>query len=446
MSEKGADSRRQDVSGESSVLGQLGRDLVQKSFSIRKQGDDWEPYVGPRGGEGWKNPETGEVIYGDLSDVDEQTDEDVGYGESQDSEQADENFTGIERDDIDEGQYLSVDGGEAEGYIDGVERLGDDVRVMLEDGSSFWVNENMQLEVDDSPETEELRSNQDTYDIVDSSIEFNERDGFIDAEQVEEKVVDDLARTKSDDVVEKTTDHVTDVKEERVSYYNPDEEYISVRADDMEETVSHELAHAIMGGNGFHIKEGGNLLAALKNSSTINDLETDLLGDRIGDVLESPRVQADMSDDYVETLREAASNNLMDGLSTTFDKDYIRMTVQDQDYTEELEPLVEQINSSMSKMLDDIDGGSDDSLFAGQYAASNGQEVFAALHEKMQMDGLDPNSLQDLVVHHPELVDEYLNHFEPNDYQKKYINRLFQSEGSIGSIEEMPFPEADTYG
>jgi hypothetical protein len=444
MSEKGADSRRQDVSGESSVLGQLGRDLVHKSFSIRKQGDDWVPYVGPRGGEGWKNPETGEVIYGDLSDVDEQTDGDVGHGESQDSGQVDEDFTGIDRDDIDEGQYLSVDGGEVEGYVETVDRLGVDVRVMLEDGSSFWIEDDMQLSVDDSPETEELRPNQDTYDIVDESISFDERDGWLDAQQVEEKVVDDLARTKSDDVVDKTADHITDVREERVSYYNPEDEYISVRADDMEETVSHELGHAIMGANGFHIKEGANLLATLKNSGS-GDLAVDLLGNSIREILERPKVQANMSDQYISNVESQVEEEYIDGVDTSFDENYISMSIQDEAYTEELVPLVNEINSSLSKMLDDIDEGSDDSLFAGQYAVSNGQEVFAALHEKMQMDGLDPNSLQDLVAYHEELVDEYLNHFEPNDYQKQYINRLFQSEGSIGSIEEMPFPEVGTY-
>ena len=455
MSDKGDNSRRQEGSGESGLLGQLGREMVDNPFLVRQDTDGWEPYVGPRGGEGWKNPETGEVVYGDLGDVAE-VDESVSDPQSSgQSAGYSGELQSVDHDDVDEGQYISIDGGEAEGYLNSVDRLGGDVHVTLDDGSSFWLEDGMQVAVDDDPGEVEQHQYQDTFENVSENVPIEDRVGLLSADEVKEDMIEDFSRIKSDQVFENTTDHINEVKERAgSSFYNKDSGNVVLGEDALDDTLSHELGHAIMGANGYDLNPCGNILATLHNS-TSGRMRVDHIGKNLMDVVREENARGNLSDSYVQYTEE----NIDNPEDIVLDKEYLEMTI-DEDHNEELRGLVEEVNNALSDMLDALAaedprayeveddpmfGRPDKSaLFAGEYAASNSQEVFAALHEQMQMGGVDPNSLERLYTEHPGLVAEYIDNFEPGDLQKEQINRLYQSEGSIGGIEDVPFPEVDS--
>ena len=457
MSEKGSNPFDKSVNGSSGVLGQLGKEMVESpSKLVDKQGDEWEPYVGPRGGEGWKNPETGEIVYGDMGDVAE-VDESVSEPEVSEQDQ-DGGYSGdlqsVDHDDIDEGQYVSIDGGEVEGYLDSVDRLGGDVHVTLDDGSSFWLEDGMQVAVDDDPGETELHQHQDTFDNVTENVPIEDRDGYLSADDVKEDMVQEFSRIKSDQVFENTTDHISELKETAgSSYYNKDKGEVVLAEDAFDDTLSHELGHAIMGANGYDLNTAGNILATLHNA-TSGSMKVKHIGKSLMDVIREENARGNLSDSYVEYAEE----NIENPEDIVLDKEYLEMAI-DEDHNEELRGLVEEVNNALSDMLDALAaedpiayeveddamfGRPDESaLFADEYAASNGQEVFAALHEKMQMGGVDPNSLEKLYTEHHGLVAEYIDNFEPGELQKKQINRLYQSKGSSSVIEDVPFPEVE---
>lgn len=444
MSEKPSNPFDKSVNGDSGLLGFLGKRMVESpSWLVDKQGDKWEPYVGPRGGEGWQNRETGEVIYGDLQSVAEE-DESVQAPEEPESEQNEypESTVDVDRDDVQRGDYIYVDG-EDGGYLDSVERVQDgSVIASFEDGRSFRIREGMDVRVNDDPPVRPEDVDETVYEFdealgkVQESVEVTDRgsSAWVDNDGIENVIADNVSRCKSKVIADSMLDDLEKVTAQRGMSYHA-ENRINLRPNDHEETMSHEVGHALLKSNGLETPEFANVMALTHN--TMEGLDTSHMGkgvlEAIQDIFNDGKKE--ISYEYVE-----AAEKHFDG-GEILDVSFLSMNV-DPDAPEEIVQLGEEVNKAFRDQFEQIEEeGITPNLIQDQYAVTNAHETWAAVHEELQRDGVSKKSMKVLYEDYPDLLSAYFELFDPNSFQKREIKKLYENSGPNGSIEEDPFPE-----
>lgn len=397
--------------------------------------EEWEPYVGPQGGEGWRSMETGEIVYQDHAPGpvagDSSTRDRTGSDEdSIRPEGVGEDFLDVESQDVQRDDYVSVDG-EIEGFLDNVESFRNGtVQLTFEDGRSVRVGEGDEVWINDDPPE---RQGESLYNELIGTIEDNvfiDYDGdFINERDVSSQAATDMSNAKNETFAKRTLSNLESITGGvRRSHFDSSDGTLQLADNVFEETVTHEIGHAFLDANGVDIPKGANLLAIVHGQDNDNRLRTDLFGQTVGEAIEQLQDEGELGDYSVPNTDEE------------FNADHLKLEIQDDYGDEDFNQMVESINGMLESEIDKAEKGFD---LYHSYGATNGHEMFTAVHEILQGDDLIMGRMHTLYDEYPDVLESYFDVFEPGDRQKKMLNKLFNEKGPNGSIDDEPFPEVD---
>ncbi len=424
--------------------------------SVRKQDSNWEPYEGPRGGSGWRNTETDEVVYSEVSPAGDTFDEDEGVGTAEpgeddetDTSNVPESAVSVDRSDVESTDYISIDG-EKEGFVDSVERRGDDVYVRFDDGDGLWLEEDMEVFVDDDPpeKSDNVEQVREYTEKIRDSVTFEERSptSTLTQREIRDTMADSLTRVESEDIAENTIDRIGDVKSLRGrSHYDPHSGNISIAPNDFEKTVVHEVGHAILDSNGFETDDFASIISMGFDRS--KGIDASIFSMTKGEVARKLEREGEISEGISEKIRERFDSDMVvspNDLTFKPDTDF------NEDFDEGLADFVATLNSTYTDVIADLQYENDPvqtitredyESIKGEYEWTNANEFFAMIHENLQQEGINRNNIEKIYDQYPEVLDAYFDVFEPNDLQKRELNQLFNESGGSGPIESEPFPE-----
>lgn len=426
--------------------------LLKMYDSITIKQEEWEPYEGPQGGEGWRSLDSGEIIYSDEPPGPVAGDSGTRDRSGQDEDRVKpegvpNNTLDINANDVEDGDYINIDG-EVEGYVDFVDIRGDnEAFVMFEDGTSLPVTEDMEVYIDDNPpEKSQYQMDIDKFgEKLFNTTEIEFEGEFLSREDVINKVSSDMARCKSEDMAMTTLEGLSEVSSisSNRSYYNSEENLIALSDGVFEETVSHEFAHAFLAENGYNTGPFANIIATATNASLGRGIPDDVQyeGQTRGELARDLHNHGYISDDYMEQIEEATFEIGAPSDPPVKPEEFMLRTMRDSE--DNAGDLRDAINEVFKDQYEIAVEGTNGRIIKDEYAATNAQETFAGIHEEMQKDGVSHKTVSVLYEDYPEFLTKYIEYFEPNTMQKQYFNKLFNEEGSSGTIDEIPFPEVE---
>lgn len=112
---------------------------------------------------------------------------------------------------------------------------------------------------------------------------------------------------------------------------------------------------------------------------------------------------------------------------------------------EAVEQLFEDVNRAWYSMASKREKGASRSRvgsIGSTYSESNAHETMSMTHETMQA-GRSPSDAAVLMDKHPDLLESYLNVFEPDDDVKAVLNETHE-DSAVSPFDDTPFPEAGT--
>lgn len=426
-----------------------GEDWLRKSREERDvQKSEWVPYTGPRGGEGWKNPDSGEIIYqpeppGQVSALEDQADPRLV----------------IDPEDIEADDYISIDG-EIEGIVEMVDMVGGEARVTMDDGRTIRVDDTNEIAVDDEVDTGAYRRMRDVrQDVYERVQEIPIKDwpngAYMSQDEIRNNTSAMLNRSDSE-VREKFFEDIEELLDRASrSGYNLDGGQMQFRPDAMNETLMHEVGHALLGSAGYDVTPEANGFAYFY-SGEIPDFEE---GEPLDEVFirmvdekiekltahHPALVDYDMVDHLKQKKEEARQR--FGGQEVQMDMFYLDAR-DDAIESEEVETLVEELNEAWKRQVDahrDEELDESEYVIGEDYSATNAHETFAMLNEELQGDTADPNTMEVLLLNHGSLLEAYLELFEPRDIQKEVMNQVHRINPNRSHFpeDEVPFPEVD---
>lgn len=471
MSDKPSTKYGQLVSKYASSVEVVDEKSVESVSDVRRNDANWKKYEFKDGTVGWKNAETGEIHIDDVSpntnekaDWSEETgprgatrwvSEDgrvryrppPGFSEdtTEEQEPTDElnDPVTVDRSDVEQGDYIGIDG-EKEGYIDAVERSGDDVFVRFEDGDGLWIEEDMSVAIDEDPpprvagSIDRQRYIEDLY----SDVDISERStaSSLDRAEVAGVIADNFTRTKKDDIASNTVDAIETIEEHDItsSWYG-ESNRMRISKDAYERVVCHETAHATAYGNGFDTSDFAAVMGiAFSRQDGINQ---SMFGRTKDDIIRELESSGKISPGLAVNARDAFDIYDVvryDDLTFSQRDDY------DDNLDDDFSNLISAIDDAFVETVEQIqeDGTESVNKLKGGYELTNSNELFAAIHENLQQDGINRRNIEEIYYQYPEVLSAYFEVFEPNDLQKRELNQLFKESGGSGPIESEPFPEA----
>ena len=398
--------------------------------------EEWEPYVGPQGGEGWRSMETGEIVYqdhapGPVAGDSSTRDRTEGDEDSIRPEGVGEDFLDVESQDVQRNDYVSVDG-EIEGFLDNVESFRNGtVQLTFEDGRSVRVGEGDEVWInDDPPERQGETLYNDLINLFDNTVHVDYEGSFMQGDDAVSQAATDLSNLKKEGLAKRTVNNLESVESSIASrsYFNTGDKTLNLADDVFEDTVTHEIGHAFLDANGVDIPKGANMLALVHGDDRDNRLRTDLMGQTVGEAIEQLQDEGSLGEFEVPNPNEQ------------FNADYLKLEIQDDYGDEDFNQMVESINGMLENEIDKAEKGEE---LYHSYGTTNGHEMFAAVHEILQGDDLIMGRMHTLYDEYPDVLESYFDVFEPGDRQKKMLNKLFNEKGPNGSIDDEPFPEVD---
>ena len=394
----------------------------------------WEPYVGPREGFGWRNPDTDEVVYQDdppgemdlsalTSEQVDALEEALGTDLTESSDLPDSAMSS-DKEDIVEGEYAYI--GEEEGFLDMVERVGDDVRVRLDDGSEFWVGDK---EVHIDTEADRIREEQEEREKVQRvqrSVGIEDVDGqFVSTEQIENNLVRMTESAKQDVVADNLLDNLESIDRDLYggAYYRHSESKVNLPTDSTDSTLNHEIGHAIAGANGFDypVKHAVTFAKIFVKDRDAMTAESEFGGD--DDFINPSEYVGSTWGELVDDVWGQAGVEVDNFVPDDARDDEITLNdfkleqVEGVDTSEEMDTLIDEINEAWEEQFTDWGSKS----IGNQYSATNAHETMSRLHEHLQSPGINFGVMNDLIEDFPDLLDAYLDVFEPNEPQKNHL-------------------------
>ena len=416
--------------------------VLQTKKSVSKSGQ-WEPYEGPRGGFGWRNTDTDEIVYQDdppgepdLSALSgEQIDaleEALGTDLTSSSDLPESAFE-VEPQDIEKDDYVYI--GEEEGFLDSVDRVGDDVYVELSSGNAFWVGDK-DVHVDSEPQQyreEQEREELKNRIMSELSVSRNIDGVHVDTDEVVSTMADMVENTKHEQVTENLFSNLDEIDEtSRGSYFNyNDSKGIYFDSSATEGTVAHETAHAVANTNGYDYNDRRQ---ATMFAHIFNMRDRYFRPDGSGDSILDPRdtigkTWREVEQDMKEVWRDTYASSLGIDFSSpiTGENRYVLVTKDafklshdgETNSPEEVDRLIEEVNNAWEKQFDNWG----EFGIGGSYSGTNAHETLAMIHEHLQKPGVNKQVMRDLVNDFPDLLDAYLDVFEPNDLQERELEK-----------------------
>lgn len=255
----------------------------------------------------------------------------------------------------------------------------------------------------------------------------------------------------NEDHARQTVDHIDQIEyQSGRNAWHSGEQKLMFKEDANDSVVAHEYAHAFADSNGFDTDPEGkgiNLSARFMAS----DFLPREFGQRHGDMIEKALEHLDnVRDDFemTESIRDTLEGDAFDDV---VEKEDFKLQKVDDDIesSEEVDRLIEAANDSWEHVVDLASEGNIQSADLRTpktpYAASNAHEMLAAMHEIAQSTDGNHTHLNTIYVYHPEMLDAYLDLFDPSDDAKEYLNGLSKDPYVEPDDKEIfdgePFPE-----
>lgn len=428
-----------------------------------KDEDEWVPYEGPRGGDGWQN----------VSDPESVSYENEPPGSVPPPEKVADPTLDIDPMDVETNDYIRLEGEgghfedtAVEGIVESVDRYKDSVDIDFVDRPSVTITaadaENVEVLIDDDFDAEQYREQiqieEDLYGKVEDGLEYQDwpdKDGpfssqiGMDPQDVTSEVAAQFRRSKVD-IEDQVLDHLGQVRDKVPrSVFDNESKDIIFSADGDTDVVHHELTHAIIDSFGYDTDNETNVFSTFYNGS-LDNIE---IGDSFYDVIEA-QAESRINDtlaplsgkkqEFRDQLKRA-KNEFKDKEVT---EDMFLLTGGDEDTPEEFDRLIDEINESWKTIYEtDKDEDTTSAFIMKPYSGTNAHETFAMFNELMQGGSVNKKDLEIVFQFHESLLDAYLDVYEPASLQKQMLNEVWEEmqdeEVEFQVFDEKPFPDVE---
>ena len=255
---------------------------------------------------------------------------------------------------------------------------------------------------------------------------------------------------KEESTARDVIDHVTTVRDDSdKNAFSPLTKGIQFKEDCKDSTIAHEYAHALADSYGYDTANGTdnpiNLFAMFGVENQLPLQFGEGFKDNVSAVLkhlDEKREDFDMDEGIQESIEENFSND------NTIERDDFKLQQQDEDadVPEEIETLMEEVNNSWDFIMDFVE---DDDLQRAElrtpmrpYVATNCHEMIAGTQQILQSSDGNEAHARTLYEFHPDLLNAYLDVYDPSDEAKQAINDFHNNMG-LDTFDSTPFPDLE---
>lgn len=258
-----------------------------------------------------------------------------------------------------------------------------------------------------------------------------------------------VGQIKGDEISKTVAGHVDTVEYnqgDRNAWHAGEQKLMFDREPDTD-VVAHEYGHVLADSHGYDTDpedKGINLVARF----SVEDIVPIEFGERFGDALLTA----------LERLEEARTDfEVTDGIRDTLDgdsfddtinrEDFLLTKQRDEESPEEIDNLIDQVNETWEEVVDLAGEGeyakADVRCPLRPYAASNAHEMLATVSQIAQSTTGDEAHLRTVWEFHPDLLEAYLDVYEPSDPAKEMLNSFHDHESMEDVFQEKPYPEVE---
>jgi len=255
---------------------------------------------------------------------------------------------------------------------------------------------------------------------------------------------------KEESTARDVIDHVTTVRDDSdKNAFSPLTKGIQFKEDCKDSTIAHEYAHALADSYGYDTANGTdnpiNLFAMFGVENQLPLQFGEGFKDNVSAVLkhlDEKREDFDMDEGIQESIEENFSND------NTIERDDFKLQQQDEDadVPEEIETLMEEVNNSWDFIMDFVE---DDDLQRAElrtpmrpYVATNCHEMIAGTQQILQSSDGNEAHARTLYEFHPDLLNAYLDVYDPSDEAKQALNDFHNNMG-LDTFDSTPFPDLE---
>lgn len=257
-------------------------------------------------------------------------------------------------------------------------------------------------------------------------------------------------RALDENIAHNVLNHVSNVRDNSdKNAFSPDTKKIQFKQDCKDSTIAHEYAHALADSYGYNTNNGMdnpiNLFAMFGVNNQLPLKFGEGFKDNVSSVLEhldKERDDFEMNDSIKSAIESKFTND------NTIEREDFKLTLEDedQDVPDEIETLIEEINNSWDFIMDFVE---DEELGKAElrtpmrpYVATNCHEMLAGTQQILQSsDGEEAHS-RTLYEFHPDLLNAYLDVYDPSDEAKQALND-FHNDIGLDTFDSLPFPEME---
>ncbi len=351
--------------------------------------------------------------------------------------------------DVETNDYIEIEeDGETQvsGVVQTVDVVGDQVVLDFVAGPSVRVHQDdveaddVRIFIDDDIDGEDYRvamSADSVYTLVKDEVPVKDwpEDSDLSRENVYTEIADQFDRAQLESLPENVAEHITEISDfvSRSAFYSLDH-HIELNANSDPSVVHHELSHAIIHSYGFDVKRQAKAVSSLFSEGVMDDIE---LGDSFYDVLDTMQIKKNPQLRFNPDAGEAGKMKRMLPDEPLEPEMFYLSSLPSDDAPPEIERLVDEVNKAWERIFKGHAGYD----IVHEYSGCNAHETFAKFHETMQSDSMTLDDAVRIFRYHEELLDAYLDVFEPADSQKRILNMAWSPDAEL--FDEEPFSEVN---
>lgn len=341
--------------------------------------------------------------------------------------------------DVEQYDYVSI--GDAEGFVEEVGRSGGKVRLELSSGERVYVGEGDDVFIDDDEEYPFGESNRAADDVTIRN--FSEYSAMS-QEDARHTLSSIEARAKADEVIEEVYDTVKVEDDADGSLWDSESKSVQIASSAPDDVLAHEMGHATVGAFGAETADVGGLTASFYDGNA-PDFE---IGESIVEYARE-KIDEKVPNRFVEEDRQNLIEQQLQGIKERFEgeaieKEGLKLSTPIPDAPEEVKELVDAVNAAWERQFD---AASEDNTNAERqrigknYSIYNAHETMSMTHQTMQGGIADRQTMKNLMDRHPDLLEAYLEIFEPDENAKMMLSLAFYDVGPNEVFDEEPYPD-----
>ncbi len=357
--------------------------------------------------------------------------------------------------DVEPNDYIEIaenDETQVSGIVRAVDVVGDQVVLDFVVGPSVRVHQDdveagdVRILIDDDIDGEEYRRGMSiggAYTLVTDEVPVTDwpDDSDLSREDVYSEIARQFDRAQLESLPENVADHISEISDfvSQSAFYHADNS-IELDAGSDPSVIHHELSHAILDSYGFDTRKQGKAVALLFSEGALDNIE---MGDSFYKALDTLQRNKDaqsgiftfspMGGRIGQMKRELPDEPLEPEMF------YLRSHPRN-DALPEVERLVDEVNKAWKRIFTGHEGYD----IVHEYSGTNAHETFAKFHEAMQSDTMTLGDAIRIFKYHEELLDAYLDVFEPSDTAKATLNRAWKGmRNNVDVFDEEPFSEVN---